>query len=452
MNFSTFSDDCLLAVFSELPLSYRLRTVPLVCRRWTGLQPLVRRAVTSVKLLGGNILEADQNQLMSPFCLVDRRTLVTETPNLLQLPTSTDVVERLQTELPNIRRLSIVQVNLHLSALQPELLSAVEACAGQLTSFAFFCQYTGHFKLDFQPPEGQPPLSAGFHRLLSLINYKMPQLRHLQLSSNQSFFYNDTPCTLTVLIKRMNISSSSLYLPVLRRLHTFSFKSPYHADILHYSLVKFASGNNRLKLRLVYVPLTRFYEESQLEKLWKEEAVISHLDYLYAIYFSPDDRLKLCQLANIKHLHLQNYNPSYDSKSLLPLFTILSRSFPKLTTFSLNMQSTLKNFVPENLPPLPSVTSLVLNIQLDKTNNFEKIFQPTRVFPALRRLTIDSYPCSTLCSAYIERTRHKFDLSIIQQALKSLKLYPPGALQHISIIFCKRICQGKRLVLKVEDL
>ncbi len=318
MNISTFTDDCLLAIFSELLLEYRLSTVPLACRRWALLQPLVRREVTSVTLLRGDCSDADYYQLKSPFHLVDKRTVITESPDLLQLSsfpdTADDVVDRFQTELPNIRRLTIVQVNQKPSALQPELLSAVEAYAGQLTSFAFFCQYTGHFKLDFQPPEGQPPLSAGFHRLLSLINYKMPQLRLLLMSSNQSFFYNDTPCTLTVLIKRMNISSSSLYLPVLRRLHTFSFKSPYHADILHYSLVKFASENNRLKLRLVYVPLTRFYEESQLEKLWKEEAVISHLDYLYAIYFSPDDRLKLCQLANIKHLHLQNYNPSYDSK------------------------------------------------------------------------------------------------------------------------------------------
>ncbi|KAH9408955.1 hypothetical protein TYRP_011228 [Tyrophagus putrescentiae] len=257
MDFSTFTDDCLLAIFSELPLEYRLSTVPLVCRRWAQLQPLVRREVTSVTLLGGDYSDVDYYQLSTSSDTAD------------------DVVDRFQTELPNIRRLTIVQVNQKPSALQPEMLSAVEAYAGQLTSFAFCCQYTGHFDLDFQPPNGQPPLSAGFHRLLSLINYGMPQLRHLLLNSNQSFFYNDTPCTLLVLIRRVNISSSSLYLPVLRRLHTFSFNSPYHADILHYSLVKFASENNRLKLRLVHVPPSRFCEESQLEKLWKEEVRIS---------------------------------------------------------------------------------------------------------------------------------------------------------------------------------
>ncbi len=293
MDISTFTDDCLLAIFSELPLEYRLSTVPLICRRWAQLQPLVRREITSVTLLSGDSSDVlYYNRLKSPFHLVDKRTLVTESPNLLQLSTSSDtaddVVERLQTELPNIRRLAIVQVNRHSSAFQPELLSAVEAYAGQLTSFAFYFQFKSFCsKLALEMAEKQPVLSADFYRLLSLINYGMPQLRHLLLNSDQSFFFSDN--VLNIYNSGWEyklIAPGILYLPVLRRLHTFSFKSPYHADILHYSLVKFASENKRLKLRLVHTPLSPFYEESTPEKLWKEEAVISHMDYLLTINFS----------------------------------------------------------------------------------------------------------------------------------------------------------------------
>ena len=449
MNFSTFSDDCLLAVFSELPLSYRLRTVPLVCRRWAGLQPLVRRAVTSVTLLRGNSSNAYHHQLMSPFCLVDRRTNVTEAPDLLQLSTSADiaadVVERLQTELPNIRRLSIVQVYRHSSALQPELLSAVEAYADQLTSFAlhFLIKFSIHgSELDLAVK--QPVISANFHRFFSLINYKMPQLRHLLLNTDQPFFYSDE---FDFRFGSKMLAPGSLYLPVLRRLHTFSFKSPYHPDILYYSLLKFASKNSQLKVRLVDNTYSRYSEKSSPEKLWKNEVVISHVDYLYAKYFLNNDLLKFCHLANIKYLHLSYRFAPNDSESLLPLFTTLSSSFPKLTTFSLHLMNS-RTLVPADLPPLPRVTNLALTWKFDKGCDFGAIFQPSRVFPALRQLTIFPYPCAKPFPMF----SHYNGLSTIQQALKPLKLYPRGALQHISINFCKRICQGKRLLLTVEDL
>ncbi|KAH9407510.1 hypothetical protein TYRP_012331 [Tyrophagus putrescentiae] len=450
MNFSAFSDDCLLAVFSELPLSYRLRTVPLVCRRWAGLQPLVRRAATEVTLLSGDSSKVNHFLLMSPFCLVDRRTIVTETPDLLHLSTSvdtaTDVVERLQTELPNIRRLSIVQVNdLHSNALQPELLSAVEAFAGQLTSFALHFLFKSFFyKSKLYLVVKQPVISANSNRLLSFINYKMPQLRHLILNTDQSFFFNDMPNNSEKDYKML--APGSLYLPVLRRLHTFSFKSPYHADILHYSLRKFVPGNNHLKVRLAHLPFSDYNEKSTPEKLWKDEVVISHVDYLHAINFFPNDQLKLCHLANIKYFHLYNYFTPHGPESLLPLFTTLSSSFPKLTTFSLQLMSP-REFVPENLPPLPRVTNLTLNWEFDDGCGFRAIFQPSRVFPALRQLTIVPDRCAKHCPFH----SHEYDLSTIQQALKPLKLYPRGALQHISINFCKRICQGKRLVLTIED-
>ncbi|KAH9391645.1 hypothetical protein TYRP_022663 [Tyrophagus putrescentiae] len=382
MNFSAFSDDCLLAVFSELPLSYRLSTVPLVCRRWAGLQPLFSTS-------------AD---------------------------TAADVVERLQTELPNIRRLSIVQLNRPSSALQPELLSLVEAFAGQLTSFAIYFKFKFYFhESELDLAVKQPVISANFHRLLTLINYEMPQLRHLILNTDQPFFFNDM-----LDISKMGykiFAPGSLYLPVLRSLHTFSFKSPYHADILYYSLLKFAPENNHLKVRLAHVPFSNYNEGSTPEKLWKDEVVIT----------------------NIKYLHLYDYFPCNDSNSLLPLFTTLSSSFPKLTTFSLHLGLLMK-LVPADLPPLPRVTNLTLNWQFE--DGFGAIFQPSRVFPALCRLTIVPYHCAEPISFH----SHDYDLSTIQQALKPLKLYPRGALQHISINFCKEDCHGKRIVLTAEDL
>ncbi len=175
--------------------------------------------------------------------------------------------------------------------------------------------------------------------------------------------------------------------------------------------------------------------------------VISHVDYLYAYNFSLKNAPKLCHLANIKFLHLDDYFAYNDSNSLLPLFTTLSRSFPKLTTFSLHLTNLIE-LVPADLPPLPRVTNLTLNWQLDDGCGFGAIFQPSRVFPALRQLTIVPYRCAEHCTFF----SHKYDLSTIQQALKPLKLYPRGALQHISINFCKRICHDKRLVLTVEDL
>ncbi|KAH9391644.1 1,2-dihydroxy-3-keto-5-methylthiopentene dioxygenase [Tyrophagus putrescentiae] len=421
----------------ELPLSYRLRTVPLVCRRWTGLQPLVRRAVTSVTLLSGDISEVDHSErLISPFRLVNKRTIVTEAPDFLQLSTSADtaadVVDRLQTELPNIRRLSIVQVNQPSSAFQPELLSAVEAFAGQLTSFALYFQIKGSF---YESELDMAVISASFHRFLSLINYKMPQLRHLLLNTDQSFFFNDNVGNYSIWAYKMR-TPGSLYLPVLRRLHTFSFKSPYHADILYYSLLKFVSENNHLKVRLVHLPFFTCSEESPLKKLWKNEVVISHVDYLLAISCSLSDMQKLCHLANIKYLDLYDYFIDHDSKSLLSLFTILSSSFPKLTTFSLHLMNPMK-LVLEDLPPLPLVTNLTLNWQLDDGCGFGAIFQPSRVFPALRHLTIVPNRCA---EPYSYRA-HEYDLSTIQQALKPLKFYLRGALQHISINFCKEFCQ-----------
>ena len=448
MNISTFTDDCLLAIFSELLLEYRLSTVPLACRRWALLQPLVRREVTSVTLLRGDCSDADYYQLKSPFHLVDKRTVITESPDLLQLSTSSDaaddVVDRLQTELPNIRRLTIVQVNQKPSALQPELLSLVETFAGQLTSFAIYFKFKFYFhESELDLAVKQPVISANFHRLLTLINYEMPQLRHLILNTDQPFFFNDM-----LDISKMGykiFAPGSLYLPVLRSLHTFSFKSPYHADILYYSLLKFALENNHLKVRLAHVPFSNYNEGSTPEKLWKDEVVISHLDYLYAFSFSLKNMSKFCHLANIKYLHLYDYFPCNDSNSLLPLFTTLSSSFPKLTTFSLHLGLLMK-LVPADLPPLPPVTNLTLNWQFD--DGFGAIFQPSRVFPALCRLTIVPYHCAEPISFH----SHDYDLSTIQQALKPLKLYPRGALQPISINFCKEDCHGKRIVLTAEDL
>ncbi len=300
--------------------------------------------------------------------------------------------------------------------------------------------------------EKQPVLSADFYRLLSLINYGMPQLRHLLLNSDQTFIYSDSVHDISNWGYKMS-AAGNLYLPVLCRLHTFSFKSPYHADILHYSLGKFASENKRLKVRLVHMPLYYHFDELTPEKLWKEDVVISHMDYLSTINFSLNDMPKLCRLANIKYLHLHNYVIYEDSFSFLPLFTILSNSFPKLTTFSLYLfWMSPMNLVPENLPPLPKVTNLSLSWKFDGACDFGAILQPTRVFPALRRLTYDPVPCSERCSAYGVLVKHEYDFSTIQQALKPLKNYPPGALQHISINFCKRICQSKRLVLSVENL
>ncbi len=110
------------------------------------------------------------------------------------------------------------------------------------------------------------------------------------------------------------------------------------------------------------------------------------------------------------------------------------------------------NLVPENLPPLPQVTSLVVNWNFDETCDFGAIFQPTQVFPALRRLTINPNRCADRFAYFRVRAKHGVDLSTIQQTLQSLKLYPPGALQQISINFCKPFCQSKWLVLAVEDL
>ncbi len=433
----TLTDDCLLAIFGKVPLQQRLTTVPLVCRRWAQLQPLVRRDVTSLTLLSGDLTGFNPNQLRSPFHLVNDQATVIDTLDLLQptSKTSSDAevlfaVERLCVELPNIHRLTIVQLNQVPSDLQPELLSVVEHYLGQLTSFAYHCLFQSNntqnnYSIELNETAAQ---SCSLYRLLSLINYgAAPQLRHLLLNSDQSFFVGASFSSSST-IRHYPRSPAvkprgSLYLPVLRRLESFSFRSADHLDTLLASLVKFGGSGNGGRLKIV-----RLEPFSPTGKhLWREGVLRDKLDYLAV----KDSELLAApylnaSFANIRYLHTS----CYQGADLKPLFTVLSNSFPRLSTFSLDLSLRGVDIPEGPLPPLPSVTRLALSVSLNFPGCYGYILEPHRVFPALRELTIGRFTCS-----YENVSLHRsFNRGFSRQHIDSLlKCYPPSALRQISL-------------------
>ncbi len=251
------TDDCLLAIFGRLPLQHRLTTVPLVCRRWAQLQPLVRRNVTSLTLISSFL---SSYRIRSPFHLLNHhQELIRNDPDLLKFPRNCiglhapHAVERLLDELPNIRRLTIAQLNTgthyrYYPAIHADLLFMMEHYGDQLTAFAFHYlggddsrdldYYSDYYNDREDLIEGRESLSSDFQRLFSIINYGMPRLRHLLLNSDRTIFD----------ARRQKISvgclpMGSLYLPVLRRLASFSFRTGDYEDLLLGSLGRFASGN-----------------------------------------------------------------------------------------------------------------------------------------------------------------------------------------------------------------
>lgn len=474
---ATLTDDCLLAIFDRVPLFHRLDTIPLVCRRWKRLQPVVRRAATSLTLIHDELSDDLYNYIKSPFHLVDHQASIRDDPDYLMLfRTISDLiepqaVERLLVELPNIRQLTIIQLNDNgfFPVFAPELWSLMEHYARQLTRFDFHYLYNGNHN-GWRPEEesGRAALSADFQRLFSLINYGMPKLQHLLLDSEPAII---EPENQRNMFANPSFPMGSLYLPVLKRLRSFSFRSGDHEDVLFGSLKKFA-GNEQsaLKLRLG-VPLLRkatfgfqFAEYPTMEgQLWKADGLrllqLYRLDYLFVKRISLNALITLLPAlaSNLRYLHLELTD---GGENLVPLFTALS-SLPQLTRLHLNLHQMLwHNPVPADLPPLPSVTSLSLYWPFDNSVHFEPVLQLARVFPALQKLTIDGQMfegCSIdSLECHCTRVQLAFGFLLwgeipplcIRPALKaSLMKYPPEAVPLINLN-----TKGGRKWFTVEEL
>ena len=373
---------------------------------------MVRRAATSLTLSFGSLRYKSCYSISSPFHLVDHQASITDDPDLLRPVSQTSfmpqpdlgAMKRLFTELPNISRLTIIQLKESDEEVFPpfRLWPVMEHYARQLTSFDFHYLYYG-----LPPAYGQPRdireyefnravHSANFHRLLSLINYGMPQLRHLLINSGSAIFEAD-PIRPNVPVFRHALLGS-LYLPVLRRLASFSFKTDDNEDVLIGSLKKFAGGGGEtqcgaLKLRLASVPRSIFTREMK-GQFWKTadnlRLLLNRLDYLFVNQLELRNIITFLPplASSLRYLHLTLYNKPTD---ILPLFTALS-SLPLLTRLHLNLLAKLMgNPVPADLPllpPLPSVTSLSLQWPFHDPNHFGPVLQPARVFPALQKLTI----------------------------------------------------------------
>ncbi len=510
---ATLPEDCLLLIFGRVPLQQRLTTVPLVCRRWAQLQPRVRRDVTSLTLIFGFHFN---KFLRSPFYLVANQESIRDDPNLLQLSRTRiegqhapPAVERLLNELPYIRRLTLIQLNHSdsLPAFQAELWPVMETYARQLTRFDFhYLYYDSNLESSSDRQEdgavspARTALSADFQRLLALINYRMPRLRHLLLNSYRSVFH----------ARRRYVFSEgysplgSLYLPVLRRLASFSFRTGDHEDVLLGSLRRFAGGGHRLpenvgqegvlKVRLavplalpIPPPVNAFasFHSSVLGapreepcstmdgQLWTDgdELLRPTLDYLFVELVELAAILPLLpSLASLQYLHLELTD---GGTNLVPLFTALSTSLPLLSRLYLNLGQTLVGgpLKPEDLPrlpPLPSVTSLSLEWPFDDPAHFGAVLQPSRVFPALQKLTIDGRQIFKRCpsSSFSPECRCPREepglmsarwvvqfapkVVCIRLALKApLMQYPPGATVQ-KIVFHSN--EGRKEELTVEEL
>ncbi len=503
----TLTDDCLLAIFGRVPLQHRLTTVPLVCRRWAQLQPVVRRAATSLTLISElPYYESSNNHLRSPFHLLDHQDSVTGYPDRLRpaeafyksninrledvslnplhfyetnyqySKTLSDAfLKRLLTELPNIRRLRIVQLNKSDSFPRFQLWSVLKRYARQLTSFDFhYLYYEGPLNTYCRSWRAwgdaekfaRAALSADFQRLLALINYRMPRLRHLLLNSEQAIFEPDRR---PYVFADESSPLGSLYLPVLRRLASFSFKTGDHEDVLLGSLKKFTGGpglqSGALKLRLGVPLLLPATSDSQIDEypamkgqLWKMAAdgqrllLLNQLDYLILKKIKLNALIPLLPplAGSLRYLHLELHHERTD---LLPLFTALSTSLPLLSHLHLNLNQTLMgNPVPADLPPLPplpSVTSLLLDWPFTDPAHFGAVLQPARVFPALQKLTIWGQTFEGCCFNFSECRCRRGEpnrisfrwmewgetcLQCIRPALKaSLMQYPPGAVPLINL-------------------
>ena len=481
---ATLTDDCLLLIFGKVPLQHRLATVPLVCRRWAQLQPMVRRAVTSLTLIADSDSSWSYGHIRSPFYFVNYQRSIRDDPNLLKiLKTFTEQLDphsvaRLLVELPHISQLTIIQLNHdgYFPSFDDELWSVMERYARQLTRFDFHYLYydissvrmgTEEDMEDGPVPTARTVLSADFQRLLALINYGMPRLRHLLLNSHRPVFHARRRCVSSV----EYLPLGSLYLPVLRRLASFSFRTGDHEDVLLGSLRKFAGGAGggggdhgppkkggkarALKIRLgvsMYFPRESFDPPDPMAmdgQLWKDgdELLRPTLDYLFVELVELAAILPLLpSLASLQYLHLKLTD---GGDSLVPLFTALSTNLPLLSRLHLDLGE-VHDPVPEDfslLPPLPSVTSLSLHWPFEVPAHFGAVLQPARVFPALQRLSIDGQKFEG-CS-YNMKCDCKFDLNqfasrgyrwgqpfplCIRPALKaSLLQYPPGAVPLINL-------------------
>ena len=461
------TDDCLLAIFDKVPLQHRLTTVPLVCRRWAQLQPRVRKAVKSVTLL----LDAgaySKQRLRSPFQLEEEQStiIITERPDLLRLcfTTSSSPNQNVlqAADLPNIHRLTIVQLTSHLPLAVAHLLPLVEQLAGQLTSFSFHYQTPHYWEKGLLDGSA---VSAGLQRLLGLVNYRMPLLRHLLLdiSFNLNGYTGQAQCFFSG-------DPGSLYLPVLRQLASFSFHSEYdHIDLLHYSLATFAAGNRRLSLRLELpnhsMSFLPAHERLLALWVWNEPVLQRQLKHLVVTEVKRSCLTALSlPLSRLTSLHLGRLDDDEPRALLFSLFTALSTSLPLLTTLQLDLKfdhGNKGNDRPLVLPPLPSVTSLTVWWWFDRlgpADSFEALLAPARVFPALRRLTV-IYEVSyfvTLGDKTAARmpswVGNSFRLAMLWRALRqSLKLYPLGTLLTIAIELTAG-SEYRKVVLGLDDL
>ncbi len=493
MNINDLPNDCLLAVFARLPLHCLLNTTPLVCRQWANLNTAARKGVTSLSLLliVGDSSKFSQDHLRSPFHLVDNQRTVIQTPDLLKLSTSKWVEGKVPAELPNISHLTIVQLSDDRpnEMLHPELLSAVEHYADQLTSFA--CHYL-NWQIAF--PRRPPTLSADYQRLLALINYQMPKLRHLLLNSDLSIF--DTLGGHSYLMDQSGFTSQgSLYLPVLRRLASFSFRSEDHTDVLHYSLVKFGAANGALRVRLSVPPLpppepivapsgivycriglrsVELTKGAQMDgQLWKSECCSRFLNYLTTRriqWANFSQHISGSYMPRLAHLHLGLLD---GGRNLQSLFTLLSASLPVLASLYLDLGQSLVGRLkaaedaPE-LHPLPSLTSLTLRWCFDDPDHFGVVLQPVRTFPSLQSLTLEAHSgfrrCSLAeCSCTLEPSPMSLRpamwmsdwsaaVSCIRPALKHYSLRDERQLQVVK--FTQLLADGstKEVALTTDDL
>ncbi|KAH9392404.1 hypothetical protein TYRP_005479 [Tyrophagus putrescentiae] len=337
------NDDCLLLIFDRVPLQQRLTTLSLVCRRWAKLQPFVRKMVTSMTLL---FAAGSSNHLNfeSPFQLEEKQnTIITERPDLLRLCftssslTNDNVLKA--ADLPNIRRLTIVQLMDDLSLATAIILPLIEQLAGQLTSFSF------HYKPIYivKAPLDESVVSVGLQRLLAVVNYQMFRLRHLLLNIDFDWYYQRELMPSFFYCEPDSFDlMGSLYLPVLRRLASFSFHSKCdHIELLHYSLRTFAASNHRLRLRLVLPSKSNgfVHENDPTLWVWDEPVLQSQLEHLVVKKVSKGSCLKALSLpfSSLTSLHLGCLDNDKPETLMFSLFTALS-SLPLLTTLQLDLE------------------------------------------------------------------------------------------------------------------
>lgn len=349
-------DDCLMLIFDKLPLYDLLRSVRLVSRRWYHLQMYTCRRRKTLTLLVGNKkwyksiesctpdldeLVNDDGVRAAGWWSNDALVRKIKWPQYLtELDPAT--IEWLVALFPNIATLRVAQNGVTYDSAEC-LMSLLKGWQSSIVTLKL---------MSFYKHETKRRRFAHFASLMHTINH-LPHLRNLSLD----FFHR---------------LDNSLRLQVLRQLHSFSFYSRDHPDVVIDLVKRFASDNSNLTSIAVKNSLSHFDVSFDTTLLTVDPNLAKRFIELRIESNLPIDKLRrFTQLfSNLKVFLLrvrgENMRDVFEVLKVLTSITCLHLTieYPK------PMPETSDD---QLLPVLPSVRGLSLMLKLFAHDDLERL-------------------------------------------------------------------------------